>query len=433
MTLAIAPRRYEIQGAISRPAVRPPAPFLEYGYYFATAYSILSAAIGISIPVIGGGLLFLVAALCVMHVRNRLSVVYAPVAPLLACALSLLMIQVLVHGESLAEASVRSFVTWTLGLLVIQPLRLRPGFVHRMARFLLAIAIAIVPYLTFSAIGVERAKIGLEVGGNLSHSGGLAEWSGFLAVYFAVLGAEHSRFTGRALAWLIAVGCVFVVGLTVSRSVLIATGLAVVVGLRRVLKRGVAALFLLIVVAAAASVSGIFEQTVVHYEERGAEDTGRTGLWPVVVRRFVNSPLVGVGVSRLATQPADRDEPIATPHNSFLYLALASGLLPPLFFIAFWIQAFRRSLSNPPAGEERPFRIPFLLFALPLATLGDLSFMSPWGLLALSVATGPVLPPIGRSRASVPRLDVNRYGMGAARRVRIVRPGVAPMVQIRGR
>ena len=368
--------------------VRPPSRILEYGYYFSIAYSILGAVLGISIPIAGGGLFLAIAGLCVLQIRPWLKAVYGPIALLLGCGSSLVIVQIVVHGESLGNPAVRSFVTWILGLVIVQALRLRPGFMHRLLRFLFLLGAALLPYLTFSAIAVERARVGLAVGANLSHSGGLAEWFGFCAVYFAALGAEHRKVAGRLVAWVIAVGSVFIVGLTVSRGSLLATALGAAVALRHVLKRGAAPVLLLIIVAGVTYESGVFQRATEHYEERGTEDTGRAGLWPVVVERFFQSPLAGVGVSHLATYPRGREEPIASPHNSFLYLALASGFVPALLFAAFWVRAFRRAIAGPFSADDQAFRVPFLLFTLCLTILGDLAFMSPWGLLALSVGAG---------------------------------------------
>ena len=104
------------------------------------------------------------------------------------------------------------------------------------------------------------------------------------------------------------------------------------------------------------------------------------------MRRFLGSPLTGVGVSNVATYVPSVDTFI-TPHNSFISIALGSGLVPFILFLVYWICAIKVALR---AGAARfidaPFRIPLLTYTF-LIELGSAgAFMAPWAVLALCLA-----------------------------------------------
>src|SRR5690242_2790234 len=78
---------------------RLPSDKLEYGYYFAVTYSVLGPALGLEIPMLAGVMILAIWFLCVRQVQSWK--VFAPISLLIICAVLFLMIQVLVHGESI--------------------------------------------------------------------------------------------------------------------------------------------------------------------------------------------------------------------------------------------------------------------------------------------------------------------------------------------
>jgi O-antigen ligase len=242
------------------------------------------------------------------------------------------------------------------------------------------------PFLTFNAENYEQARVGDLVGVHvLSSPGGLAEWFGFCAIYFAISGLEANRFTYRVGAWVAAVGSVFIVALTVGRSTIFGVAAAITIGFRGVLKRGFVPLLALIILSGVAYESGLFDQAISRYTERGMEETGRELLWPAAIERIFASPLFGVGMSNVNSYVMGIPAP---PHNSFLYFALSSGVVPLAFYVAFWIQAAWSSAVHAKGGEADSFRLPYLVFIFVVVMFGDSGFMSPPALLALSVAAG---------------------------------------------
>src|SRR5439155_22293468 len=95
--------------------------------------------------------------------------------------------------------------------------------------------LALLPYLHISAhaSSAKFQRIGLEWEVTLPNSNSLAVWFGFCAVYCVIVGIETKRIVIRVVSWLVAVGCLYVVGITVSRSTLLAIAIATIVALRR--------------------------------------------------------------------------------------------------------------------------------------------------------------------------------------------------------
>jgi O-antigen ligase len=243
-----------------------------------------------------------------------------------------------------------------------------------------------VPYLAFKGEEVARAGVDIAVAGNLTNANGLANWFGFCLVYFGIAALEMKRGIVRILYGLAAVGSLVIVGLTVSRSALLGCALALTVAFRRFLKRAFLPALLFTLLGAAVLASGLFDYIIANYEERGMEETGRLLVWPVIIQRFLESPIVGVGMSRIMTWVPEGSQSMP-PHNSFLFFALSSGVVPFALYIAFWLRAAWRSVSDVGQSEYRPFRLPFLLFAFMACVTGDPT-TAPWALLTLSVGAG---------------------------------------------
>jgi O-antigen ligase len=158
----------------------------------------------------------------------------------------------------------------------------------------------------------------------------------------------------------------------------------------------------------------LFDKIVSNYEARGNEETGRGIMWPIIVGRILESPIVGVGGYRIMTFIPDQKDPIP-PHNSFLFFALSDGIVPAALYVAFWIGAARRSFSDIGRSEYTPFRLPLLLYVLVAFILADVS-VEAWALLALTVGAGPAISH-GSERLLVTTSTIRR------RRI-------APMVQL---
>jgi O-antigen ligase len=380
------PQRKKLILIVGDSGIAPSRP-AEYAYYIAVFYGIMGETLGLPTAGIGAGMLVVLAAYCTMSLGSQAKAVYRSIALPLGCAFSYLVVQLALHNESLGEEYVRSFIPWILTLVIVQSLSLRRGFLHRFALVMFISGLAFLPYMQVKTGHDPVARVGLsQVGGAIGNPNALAEWFGFCCVYFIIVANETKRLGVRVAAWVVAVGCLFIVGLTVSRGVLLAVAVATVITLRRLLKRGFLPLLILVMLAGGLYTLGLFDQATASYTTRGMEETGRLLVWPLLIERFLHSPLIGVGASNVSVFVPSSSHPI-TPHNSFLFIAIASGAIPLALFVAYWIRAasgvWRPSTARP---ADAPYRLPLLAYAFLVSLANNLPFMASWMVVTLSTA-----------------------------------------------
>src|SRR6266850_2566113 len=95
-----------------------PSRTIEYGYYFVVFYTMAAAFFGIEIPLVASGLMGLIASFCIMKFRSHSKDIFASIALLLACAISFILVQVVIHGASVLDESQRAFINWILGMII---------------------------------------------------------------------------------------------------------------------------------------------------------------------------------------------------------------------------------------------------------------------------------------------------------------------------
>jgi O-antigen ligase len=229
------------------------------------------------------------------------------------------------------------------------------------------------------------------VTGDFISVNGLGAWFGFCCLYFTIVGIETRRVGVRVVSSLAAVGCLYITGLTVSRGALLATAIGITVAFRGLLRRGFVPLLVFITVSGTMYNFGVFDRIISDYSTRGMEDTGRLSVWPLALERFLNSPLLGVGMSNVATYVPFKQKRYI-PHNSFLFVALASGVLPLAFFVAWWIRTAHNAFWSGEQSAAGAFRLPFLVYTFVNTWVGDFTFMAPWGILTFAIAMASSTP-----------------------------------------
>ena len=302
-------------------------------------------------------------------------------------------------------------ILWICGIIIIQALLLRPAIVCIGARSCCS-PLPVIPlrHLGFSDGGggaVYQARPRGDSPGTPIRFSRACVLVWLLRRLFCHSRSRREARRIQILYWVTAVGCLLVVALTIERGPLLATALAVTIAFRRILNRGFLPMLLLIILTGIVIESGMFVGSVAQYQTRGSEDTGRLTMWPVIIERFLESPLFGVGYLKQGTDIGLRSIP---PHNTFLQFALTSGIVPFAFFVAFWIRGAVASVTHDDRSESAVFRLPFLVYAFVFFMLGDVSTVPPI-LLMLSVIAGRGIP-YSTKLVAVPR--------------RIPRSGAAP-------
>jgi O-antigen ligase len=354
-------------------------------------YQYLGGPVGASVPLLGFATLGLLAVYCLINDSRRPIRAYWPLRYAFACGITYLVAQVLVHGAALGDDYVRDFGGWLLMLVVVHALCRREGFLTRFALVAILIGVATLPFLAFSSEGRAQLDRSAEVGG-LANSNALAEWFGFCCICFVVVGIETTRHSVRALSWSIATACLLVVGLTVSRGTLLSLAVAITIACRRVLRRGFVPLLALLLLAWVAFAGGLFDNVAASFADRATQETGRFLVWPLAIQRWMAAPFTGVGAAGVATWVPAANKPI-TPHNGFIFMGLAAGLIPFVFFVLYWMQAVRaaiRSTSN--HVRDAPFHLPLIAYAFLTNQFGGVTFMTSWMVVTLTtvIAAGAI-------------------------------------------
>lgn len=364
--------------------LHPPA-YLEYIWYINLAYAILGKALNIIIPSVGGAIWLVLAATCVLSVGVQNLRVYKPVAWALGSGVLVVSIQLLFHEQSsMAVHEVIDCIAWMAMLITAQALALRPGFLQRFGLVAFAIGLAVVPFIQVRSSGnVMRAWAS---GTGIGNPNGLGMWFGFCTVYFVFLGFHSQKLILRTVFWTVAVGCLFMVLLSVSRGPLLAILLACIAGLSSVLKRGYVALLSLALLLYFVYLSGVFDDWVDFYFSRGTEETGRGLLWSVGVERFLDAPWIGYGLGDIKVSKGGNY--LVNPHNGLLHIALGTGILPLTCFMIYMAKAVIGALRmmRTECGGEAAFIPPLVVFALIEIMTLDYAFMSPWVVVVFGLA-----------------------------------------------
>jgi hypothetical protein len=358
----------------------------EYGYYFIILYTVLGAPLGLILTGgIGSGFLLIpVLALCFVALGPSVLTVLQTAWIPLACGASYLFIQLALHGESLHGRYVYEFGPWLLSLVIVQALAMhRPNFLHRFAWFTLFIGLAMLPFASLND-GGEYERMDLQSGVGYSNSNAMAAWFGFCVLFLTIKGYIETRLSYRLTSWLMAVGCLYVVTLTVSRGALLALAVSLLIAGRRLLKAGLFPVLLLAGLLLGLTELGVFDRAFHAYGIRANEESGRLLVWPLLIEKFLNSPVIGVGASQVsAVVPSGK---FVTPHNGFLLFAVASGVMPLMLFCAYIFRsgmaAIRANMSKQP---DAAFYLPVVVYAVLIASAGNMDFMTPWAIVSLAV------------------------------------------------
>ena len=392
MTTSPLPRHLKVLRVGSYASAAPPR-LLEYAYYALFYYSTVTLFLGISIPNLAGMMQLALAACCVICLGSRATVVYTSIRLPLACALSFVIVQITFYDESIKGGEVRAFIDWILVLIIFQSLYLRRGFLHRCVLVFFSMGLLALPHLK-AAVGTaglhERVAVDAKAGVGFTNANGLGEWFGFFCLYFTIVGLESKRTGVRVASSLAAVGCLLVVGLSVSRGALLGTALGITIALRRVLRRGFVPLLVFIILNGTLYTFGVFDRMIAHYTARGMEETGRSLIWPVAIEHFLSSPLIGVGAANVGVYVPSTGR-YWMPHNGFIQIALVSGILPLALFVASWIRAAQNAFSSDAQLADGPFRLPLLVYAFVSTMVGGGVFVA-WGILSFVVALASSTP-----------------------------------------
>lgn len=377
-----------------------PSAFLEYTWFGSLAYAMLGQVWGIAIPAIGGVMLLVIAAGCFMSVASSAIRIYQPIAWAFCTGVLGLAIQFIFHDAGAdAWSETIAIVSWLALLVIVQALALRPQFLLRFALVALGIGVLCLPYLKMANVGGVVRTWGA---GGLANPNVLGMWFGFCAVYYIFAGLQYRGTSVRLACWTAAVGCLFIVMLTVSRAPLAAVALACIVGFRSALKGSFVPLLALALLLGLVYASGIFDNEIGYYESRGAEESGRGKLWPAALERIFNSPWAGVGLDDIKIRVGPK---FVNPHNGLLHIALGTGIVTLICFIGYLARVGIGTLRIMQRVQEGEAAVlpPLVVYALFEMMVLDYAFMSPWSAVVFGLAAAASQNPIRRRTVCIQR------------------------------
>ena len=363
-----------------------PSFLIEYAYFALLVYSMFGQAWGVTVRLIGSATIAGLAFMCLLLLGKDSFYVLKPIRFALGCAFGFIVIQLGVHQEGFGLQEIRSFVTWVLSLIVIQTLSLRRGFLHRFALIAFILGCGTLPFLTVYVSTDEMTRMGVSSTVGLANPNYFGMWFGFCAVYFLVVGLETRNYIVRVAAAILGVFSLYMVAITVSRGPLLGVAIAAVLAFEKVLNRSFLPILGTVILMWVIYISGVFDDVIGYYLNRSSEGTGRSELWAWAFSGFLESWWFGVGMSESLIT---KNGTTFGPHNSLLFIALSSGVIPLAFYVAYLLHVFRgafRSRKEKTVGS--PFKLPLVSFAMLALMVSDPVFMSPWHMVIFCSAIG---------------------------------------------
>ena len=366
----------------------PPDGILEFIFHFYLVYSMLMVSFGIYIPNSGGVLLLGLVGLTLVIVKWD-QVEKSLLVLVVAVAGFHILVQVLVYLLPVLSYYVRPFIFWIPMAVVVYALSHRPGFIKRLALVMFIIAVLLLPSLEFiDATLVQRARLQAESG--IDNPNAYAAWLAFCALVFWLWSWKPAGRGKKILLIGLAFAAVLIMTLTVSRSSVFALAAGILLGLRAIPRKQWHLVVLSLVFILLLSLTLPFlQQTVLRYQTRLLEETGRTAIWRVSLRAISVKPILGYGVNRIGGGRNIHSEagnviPYSSPHNGVILLWLSSGILPVIPFLLMWLLALGRGWRHPPLSNSSHLDpLPLILFAFLLMLVTNINFMTPWAIAAL--------------------------------------------------
>lgn len=367
-------------------SLKNPSYLIEGGYFFTLIYAYFGEALGLAFPMVGAGLLGGLAVMCLLHFGSYSIGAFRPLRFVFGCAVSFLLIQVVIFEESLKDSQMRSFITWIFSLIIIQSLSFRKGFLLRFGIVAFLIGCATLPFLKVYVSTDEMMRIGGDSGVALKNPNYFGMWFGFCTVFFIVTGLEAKNYLIRIASWLAGIFCLYLMALTVSRGSLLGVAIATVIAFQKVLKRSFLPILGFLILTWLIFISGVFDDLIGYYLHRGTQETGRSRLWAWAFQGFLDSWWTGVGLSNAKVVDFNTGHKYG-PHNSLLFFGFSSGVLPLILYILYLVQAGRGALRARNQLEyDSPYKLPLVSFALLTVMVADENFMSPWHVVVFSAA-----------------------------------------------
>jgi len=356
--------------------------FLFHGWL---GYSMLSVYFGINIQYMGTIWLFGLAALTLLMIKwNQINKIYL-VLVFTVSALHI-SIQAIVYGfMPLQSVYIQPFTLWLPVAIIIYPLVSRPGFVLRHTLVMFFIAILLSPSIVNLA-----GRIRLTALSGIDNANDFAAWMSFIVLVIWLQSWKKINRKKQIILLFIAFISIYFILQTVSRGAIIALIISAFVGIRSIPRnRWPKFLFIILFSPVTFLLLPIFQQSILLYENRLYEDTGRLNILESSIQAIEKNPVMGYGIDRIGgnkniTSPLGNVIPLSSPHDAISLLWLSSGVFPVIPFILMWILAFIKGYKyRPPFDSPYLDGLPLVTFSFLITLISNANFMAQWAILSV--------------------------------------------------
>jgi O-antigen ligase len=228
---------------------------------------------------------------------------------------------------------IKSHFVWVAYIVIIYPQIYRPNFIKHLVIVLTSIILILLPFITFIDSGdVARAYI---FGTGIDNANVVGTWIGFCALFYWLWGGTANSWKSKFLLYSLAILLLGYMLQTVSRGSLVGLLIAIAISFRQDKIRVVVVKLVLLLSAYFILLNiPLVANTIVGYQTRMFVDTGRFEVWPSALEMIKNQPWLGYGANHVLIFVFHR---YLLPHNVFLYMLVAGGIISTVPFVILWL------------------------------------------------------------------------------------------------
>ena len=270
----------------------------------------------------------------------------------------IVFIQIFFNGGINSLSFINLFVNWLLLTFFIE------GLVILDKNVLKAIALSII--LVFIFLWPKRYDVPegsvtrvYFSGTTFDNPNTFALWLGFAALIFFYWGQNKPKIFGKIFFWGLSLLSLYFLSQSFSRGAILGLGIALIFSIKYIKKKDLAIILILILLTILTAKNNlVLENVISGYQLRINLDTGRTLIWKEAFNHLMNHPFTGVGIDSVEILIPSLTSSGVSPHNSFLQIGLASGLIPLFVLLAEILLLLFISLKSQYKGSANSYSFP---------------------------------------------------------------------------
>jgi hypothetical protein len=352
-------------------------------FYIYLSYSIIPG-LDEGFSFLGAGWLALLAFLGVLQRKQNKSQTFLLLL-ISVTAGSYLFIQMGIHDLPLDQPYVKPILLWILMASTIYGLINKPGFLPRLGVAIFILTLILIPFYSWGT-GSRIKERAIAEGAGVGNPNDLGAWVGFAVLMFWLRFLKTTNFRKR-----LQLGACAFIGLlmlmqTLSRGSLLALAAGMVIALLDTrIERKFITILVIAILGIIAWNTPVFLQGIKDYDVRMTEidKSPRIELFFNSVEEFFANPWFGNGADKVDV-PIERRVNAESPHNGFLLLGIAGGVVPFFLFLGLWLTALYFAVSyRGRKPREDVSAVPLLIYAFMQTLVSHFYWTHPWAVAAI--------------------------------------------------